>query len=267
MIKNSSIPYFFTPPMFIRFIFDKPKSDFLLGIAQIIDIFASAYVTGLLFYFMVDYLPAVKQEKIAKEIIMPKLVSLYLYISEFIAMIEYAAKQENLFKTESIDDMDNLNIQDKSIPCKSNNYKNGSPNGTTLQYYNLLTDGDKYRTLILDICTEISSTPSFSYCDTKIINIISRIQLSELLRMFPRKSDVLQKLDLINVSHHGLGKGYQQLVSIQKDLSPFVTTRFEYEIVGMTKEEIESFQRKQEETLKENPELVKILTAIQKQNK
>ena len=95
MIKNSSIPYFFTPPAFITFIFDAPKSEFFSGIAQMIDIFASAYVTSLLFYYMVDYLPAIKQEKKAKEIISPKLVSLYLYISELLAMIEYSAKQSS----------------------------------------------------------------------------------------------------------------------------------------------------------------------------
>ena len=63
MIKNSSIPYFFAPPAIISFIFDAPKSDFFSGMAQMIDIFTSAYVTSLVFYYMVDYLPAIKQEK------------------------------------------------------------------------------------------------------------------------------------------------------------------------------------------------------------
>ena len=48
---------------------------------------------------MVDYLPAIKQEKKAKEIIAPKLVSLYLYIGELLAMIKYAAEQEKLLQT------------------------------------------------------------------------------------------------------------------------------------------------------------------------
>ena len=63
------------------------------------DIFTSAYVTSLIFYYMVDYLPAMKQEKKAKDIIARKLVSLYLYISELLAMIEYSAKQKNLLQT------------------------------------------------------------------------------------------------------------------------------------------------------------------------
>ena len=99
MIKNSSIPYFFDPPVFVSFIFDAPKSEFFAGVAQMFDIFTSAYVTSLIFYYMVDYLPAMKQEKKAKDIIARKLVSLYINISELLAMIEYSAKQENLLQT------------------------------------------------------------------------------------------------------------------------------------------------------------------------
>ena len=76
MIKNSSVPYLFDPPALIAFIFDMPKGELALGISKIIDIFASAYVTSLLFYYMVDYLPSVKQEKKAKEIVEIKLISL-----------------------------------------------------------------------------------------------------------------------------------------------------------------------------------------------
>ena len=79
--------------------------------AQMIDIFTSAYVTSLVFYYMVDYLPAIKQEKKAKEIIAPKLVSLYLYISELLAMIKYAAEQEKLLQTGKPEDMDKLHFK------------------------------------------------------------------------------------------------------------------------------------------------------------
>ena len=80
MIKNSSIPYLFTPPSFVSLLFDKPRTEFFLGVAQIVDIFASAYVTSLLFYYMVDFLPTVKKEEKAKEIVNTKLVSIVAVI-------------------------------------------------------------------------------------------------------------------------------------------------------------------------------------------
>lgn len=166
MIKNSSIPYFFVPPTGIAFIFDKPESDFFLGVAQMVDIFSSTYVTSLLFYYMVDFFPKVQQEKKAKEVIAPKLVSLYLYICELLAMIEYSSKRENLLQSGKLDEMDKLSIQDKEVFCKKKSFRNEDEDNTIPYSYNLLKDCDKYRKLILDICNQISGTSSFSYCNS-----------------------------------------------------------------------------------------------------
>lgn len=266
MIKNSSIPYFFDPPAVISFIFDAPKTEFFSGVAQMIDIFASAYVTSLMFYYMVDYLPAIKQEKKAKEILSPKLVSLYLYISELLAMIEYSAKQENLSQSGNIADMDNLNIRDKVVFCKKRSFKNEVENGTAPHSYNLLKDCNKYRTLILDTCGAISCTPSFSYCDTQVIHIISEIQLSELLRMLPKPDDFMLQFDFANIVYMGLGEGYQHLKSVCNELSSFVDPRLGCEMIEISQQEIDTWQNQQAETLKQRPELAQILIANQMQN-
>lgn len=262
MIKNSSIPYLIMPPPFIAFVFDKPQNDFLLGIAQMIDIFSSAYVTSLLFYYMVDFLPGVKQEKKAKEIISPKLVSLYLYISELLAMIKYSAKKENLLQTGNPDDMDKLHIKDEDVLCKKRSFKNEQENGTAAHSYNLLKDCDKFRTLILNICSEISCTPSFSYCDKQVIHIISEIQLSELLRMVPKPDDFFLKLDFVDMSYMGLGQGYQKLVLIQKELADFVETRLSCEMIDISNNEIEKWEKERVETFRQNPELVRLIQLI-----
>lgn len=264
MIKNSSIPYFFDPPALIAFLFDAPKSEFFSGVAQMIDIFASAYVTSLLFYYMVDYLPAIKQEEKAKGIIAPKLVSLYLYISELLAMIEYSAKKQDLCYSENIDAMDKLNIKSEEVLCKQKSYKNEEENGTAAYSYNLLKNGDQFRTLVLNTCAEIAATPSFSFCDTQVINLISEIQLSELLRMWPKPDDPLVQF---NVEHIGLGKGYQQLKTLIGHLSKFVDTRLGCEMIDISPEEIEEWQRDQAETLKQYPEIAEMLVALLTKNK
>lgn len=266
MIKNSSIPYFFDPPAIILLIFDAPKTEFFSGVAQMVDIFASAYVTSLMFYYMVDYLPAMKEEKKAKEILSPKLVSLYLYISELLAMIEYSAKQENLLQTGNIADMDNLNIRDKVVFCKKRSFKNGVETGTAPHSYNLLKDCNKYRTLILDTCGAISCTLSFSYCDTQVIHIISEIQLSELLRMLPKPDDFMLQFDFVDTTFLGLGEGYQHLRSVCNELSSFVDPRLGCEMIDISPQETDAWQKWQAETLKQRPELAQILVANQKQN-
>ena len=220
-----------------------------------------------MFYYMVDYLPAIKQEKKAKEILSPKLVSLYLYISELLAMIEYSAKQENLLQTKNIEDMDKLNIRDKVIFCKRKSFKNEGENGTAAHSYNLLKDCNKYRTLILDTCSAISCTPSFSYCDTQVIHIISEIQLSELLRMLPKPDDFMLQFDFADIVYMGLGQGYQHLKSVCNEFSSFVDPRLGCELIDISPEEIDTWHKQQAETLKQRPELAQILIANQMQNK
>lgn len=265
MLKNSSIPYIFQPPVFISFIFDKPKSLFLVGLAQMIDIFASAFVTSLLFYYMVDYLPNMKQEKKANEIISPKLERLFLYISELLAIIEYSAKQEKLLQAEDFDMLDKLHFQNKDVLCKKKSFKNEIENGTAPYSYNLLKDGDKFRTLILNICGEITSAPSFLYCETQVIHIISEIQLSELLHILPKPSDPLLQFNISDaITYMGVGKGYLHLNSINKELAQFISTRLSCEMIDISKEEIEEWKQGQEEFIKQNPQVVPILNALYK---
>lgn len=266
LIKNSSIPYIFEPPIIIAYIFDVPQSNFWANVAQMSNTFTSAYVTSLIFYYMVNYLPIIKEEKNARDIIAPKLVSLYLYMSELLAMIKFAAEREHIFSTENIEDMDNLHIKDTTILCNKLTIKNDTQSGTCVNPYNLLKDCDKYRNLIKNICSEISCTPSFSYCDTHIIHIISEIQLADLLQILPESNDFLQQFKNIDITYFGLGKGYNQFIEIKKRLAPFVDTRLDYEMTDISEAEIQVWNEKQAEYFREHPEAIQILIANQNKN-
>ena len=53
MLKNSTIPYFcdfYEPPTIVAIIFNRPTSDFFVGLIEMVNIFASAYVTSLVFF-------------------------------------------------------------------------------------------------------------------------------------------------------------------------------------------------------------------------
>lgn len=264
MIKNSSIPYFFNPPAIIAFVFDMPKSEFFASIAEIVDIFASAYVTSLLFYYMVDFLPKIKQEKKAKDIITPNLVNLFLYLSELLAMIEYSAKQQGLFPSEDIDNLDKLNIKNEVILCKQKSYINEIENGIIAYSYNLLKSGDQFRKLVLDTCRDITATPSFSYCDAQVVHLISEIQLSKLLRIWPRPDDPLASF---NVDYQGLGKEFLRLKTIIARLAPLVDTRHGYELIDISPEEVKEWQQDQVEALKQYPEIADLLVALLSKDK
>lgn len=266
MIKNSSIPYFFEPPAFISFIFDTPKSELFSGIMQMVDIFASAYVTSLIFYIMVDYIPAMRQEKKAKEIIAPKLVALYLYIGELLSEIEYSAKQKSLYDESNPDRMDDLRITTEIVKCKKTTCNNEQESGTHFYTYNLLENCHLWRNNILKTCSDISSVTSFSYCDSELIHIISQIQLSELLSMLPAPDDILRKISeefFNNASHMGLGKSFYSLRELYVKLGKFVDQRISYKLTDITQEEIDRAERENFETLQQYPDISKLLLGLE----
>lgn len=262
MVKNSSIPYPFNPPLIIQYIFDAPTSEFFSKVAGMVDIFTSAYVTSLLFYFIVDYIPAIKQEETAKKIIAPKLISIYLYISKLTAMIDYSAQQQGLNVDADCKQLDKLRFEDVPVYCKEKTFVDGAERGSTPSEYNLLKDCNKYRKLILTSCQSISVTPSFSYCDEDIINMISQIQLNEFLSALPTPDDMTLKVKM-PISHFDLGKKYLAFVKLKESLSSLVDTRHEYLMNDISEEEILKWQGDCAKILTENPEVAKLL-ALQK---
>lgn len=261
MIKNSSIPYLVTPPAFWAFIFDKPRNDFFSSVMQMTDIFSSAYVTSLLFYYMVDYLPAFKQEKKAKEIIDAKLVSIYLYISEFLAMIEFSAKQDNLYNINELEMLNNLSFKNQDIYCKKVTLKNEIETATIPYTYNLLKDGNKYKTLIKDSCTNLAGIPSFSYCDIDIVNIISKIQLLDLLQTLPPVNEITLNLN-VDICCMSLGKDYQRLLLLKDELGKTISVCWNCKMIDISAEEINKWQSEQANVFMEQPELINIIARI-----
>lgn len=82
--------------------------------------------------------------------------------------------------------------------------------------------------------------------------------------MWPKPDDPLVQF---NVEHIGLGKGYQQLKTLIGHLSKFVDTRLGCEMIDISPEEIEEWQRDQAETLKQYPEIAEMLVALLTKNK
>ena len=141
----------------------------------------------------------------------------------------------------------------------SKKYKNEAENGSTPYSYNLLKDCNNFRTAIMNTCSEISCTPSFSYCDKQVIHIISEIQLSELLRILPKPNDFLLKFDFADILYMGLGKGYEQLVSIYKKLADLVDTRLSCQMLDISNDEIDEWKKIKQNHYKNTPNLHKCL--------
>lgn len=261
MIKHSTIPYLIELPRFIAFFFDAPKSKFFSETAKIIDIFASAYVTSLLFYYMVDYRPSVKQEKKANEIISPKLTSLHLYLSELISIIDFASKEQNINYKDNYEALDSIAIERKTFICNRKEYTDdNAPQIVTLSF-DLLNECHKLRNLILNTCYDISRIPSLASCSEEIINILSELQLIEALRLLPNPTDHASHF-LFKIS--GFGSDYLQLKKVCEKMLPYIERKHVYEYSKASPEEIKEWNKTQEDFFKKYPEAIEVVTAIQK---
>lgn len=264
VIKFSTIPYPFTPANYISFVFNAPQSEPFISIAEMLNVFATAYLTSLLFYILVSYLPEQRMKASAKVIYTPKLKSLYLYISELLAMLEYSAKNDGLTISEDENAMDKLQFTNDVVYCKRASLKNDIENGIAVHEYRLLIDCDKYKRLILDSCTAIACTPSFGYCDEVLIHIISKIQLSKIWEKIPDPNNPTLKLNHI-ITHIELGKSYLTLQLIYTELGKFVDERLDSKMSEITKEEVDKHLRENAELLQQHPEVLALLRAIHSQ--
>lgn len=237
LLKNSDIPYFvMTPSLVVKF-FNRPVGIWE-SVADLVDMFASAYATSFLFYIIVDYFPQRRQAQKAEIIIRPKLVRLYSNIQYLIAMLEFLSRQQDLKQEESENDMDMLCITDCIIICNVTRCRNNIPEEKILQKLNPLKSLDSYRNEILENCKTIANILSFTYCEKEIINLISEIQLSNLLTaIIPRKENILLKNLNISMQYPGLEKGYKQIKNICEELGGFVSEKTTYYIEMASEEE------------------------------
>ena len=235
-----------------------------------VDIFTTAYVTSLIFYGLLDFRRTLKEEAEleaekakAKEIIGGKLVNLYLYINELLGMIRYSGEKQGLLYEDEYDRLDDLQFEATTVYCNKTAVINGEATEKAVYFYSLREDCDKYRTLIIDTCRDISGTPSFQYCPSAILHIISELQLSELLRAIPDPNSLVLKANF-HISRLGFGNDYRQLENIRDQLKNFVEKRYDYVYSDITKEEYEAWKTSNYEALKAHPEIAKFI-AIQEQ--
>ena len=88
----------------------------------------------------------------------------------------------------------------------------------------------------------------------------------EVLETFVNKhpgNDFFVKFNFVATQCLGLGKEYSNLVLIQKELATFVETRYAYEFVDISNDEIKRWNEEQAEAFRKHPELAQLLTEFQ----
>ena len=240
ILKNSSIPYLFEMPALITMIFNAPKNKFWIEFAKVIDIFTTTYVTSLLFYLIIEYLPANKKKEQARQVIIPDLESVYLYMSELIAIMEYVITKDLTDDSESVYASDKIKIEAEEIYCHRVCYEEGNEIENCACAYNVLKDCDKFRKLILGKCQLICATHALRYVDDEVIQIISEIQLSELLKILPEDTPFSYMGK--NIVYHGIGQAFLDFKKIHNRFKKITGNKCFYKLLSITSGEMQTYQ-------------------------
>jgi hypothetical protein len=264
IIKNSSVPYLFTPPYIISLIFDVPTRGPFSSLIPIVDIFTTSYVISLIFYVFIEYIPTVKREHSALIIVAPQLLSLHLYMSELLEMIRYSANISIPLNHEKKKAIDALDFGKNNVTCNKITIIDGIAGKPAITTYCLLKDCDLYRNLILETCKKICEVPSFFYCNKELQNVLSEIQISHLLNQIPKQTDPLYNLSNIQFTNSNFGDGFELLQELKVKIGKFAPKKIEYSMSDATQDEINNWKQKNIKFIHEYPEVLEVVRAIQK---
>lgn len=184
MIKNSSIPFitnnpYITDCCFVKFLFLKPESDTGKGLLDMIEVFASSYVTGLIFYYLVEFIPAKDREEKAKKLILPRVYLICSRIEYLLLFFKSCEKSMCIEKLDSIDCPPEL-MDNPCYAVRITNffYKDNSTNMVTKEKITVMR---QYAALIKKTCVELNNLVVFSRVDDEIIDLINQFYFSDFI--------------------------------------------------------------------------------------
>ena len=110
--------------------------------------------------------------------------------------------------------------------------------------------------MLVEVCL---AYPVFSFCDINVVNIISEIQLLDVLQTLPpvNAATLNPQVDSYCLS---LNKDYERFLALKEKLGKLIDVRWDYKMVEITQEEILKYQQNQAKMLSENPEIVEMLS-------
>lgn len=263
IIKNSSIPYIIKPCRVIEILFDLPHTVFFQAIASVVDIFTAAYVSSLIFYIFIEYIPEKKREKTTNRLIGPKLDSLYMNMSDLYSLILFELNIEAPRIEDSKEVIANLSFSKKTKKCKKSTIVDGIEKGSAYTQYNLLQESDQLRNNIIYCSQQISDVPSFFYCTPELQDIISEIQISDFLKYsIPKKDDQLYSFEDVSPITSNMYNDFLAFVTIKEKLKKYVTKRIEFKYSNISDEEVAENEKKEEEYFQTHPREKEIIQKL-----
>lgn len=246
VIKFSTLQMPSFLPSFVIDLFERPKNGSnSLEVLRILENLSLAYITSLIVYFLVDYIPKKRLQKKAFVICELQLVNLYLNMSRIIGPIKMIWNIKGQNKDITITDLKGITNYEPSL--EKTYYKSeiqlsdiGS-NGHTKGIFLFHKDVAHYASKIITIIDEIAILPSSSNLSLNLLNILSSIRSCKFIQRWRQNKIVPPN---VSYGNHDMDNAFYEFIQLYLALDEYDFKKHRYiykriddeEIVQMTDE-------------------------------
>lgn len=243
VLKFSTLPSPSFLPNFIINLFERPVAgSTTLEVLRILENLSLAYITALIIYFLIDFIPKKKLEKKAFTICKSNIVNVYLNMSNIIGPIKMLLELDKENGNITINDLKGITRYEPHMEKTYFNSEvrlndigaNGHTKGVFLFHKDLPQYASKIRTLI----DEISTLPSSDNLPVQLINLLSSIRSSE----FIEKCQHTKMPPITNLPYeiHNMDNAFHKFIQLYLALGEFDFRKYSYVYTKLNDEEITS---------------------------
>lgn len=241
VLKFSKLP---TPSFFPKFlvkIFERPPDgSATYEVLRISENLSLAYITALLIYLLVEVVPQNKLERKAFTICRPKIVSVYLHMSQIVGPLKMLLNIEKENETIVVADLTEI---DSYYPHLEKTYYNAEiylsdkgQNGQTRGIFLFHKDLSESARVIQKLIDDINGLPSSTNLPKDLIEILSLIRSNSFVEQWSKNEGLL-----VVEAPHSLGdfeRPFYDLIQLYLKLEAFDFRRISYVYTKMNEEGI-----------------------------
>lgn len=183
ILKNSNIPYGCLENIkIIHILFDKFPAGFLRELSSFVEVFLSAYATGLMFYYIVDYIPQQEVREKALKTLQPRIEKIYENMTMFYMMYKTVAEKQGVWNEDA--KLDEMRFDNERVYCrKVVSYENKEYK----YFYEFIKDANKCIKEIQKRAERICELSYFLYLGEEEKNAISILPDIDIFTLFPKE--------------------------------------------------------------------------------
>lgn len=254
VLKFSTLPTPSFLPNFVIDLFERPANGSkTLEALRILENLSLAYITSLIIYFLIDFIPKKRLEKKAFTICKLKLVNVYLNMSNIIGPIKMLLDLNKENRNITANELKGITKYEPHL--EKTYYKNevclnkADSNGQTKGIFLFHKDISQYASKIRKLIDIITTLPSSGNLPIQLLNILSSIHSCEFIEKWHQSKTAPVKSSTYEI--HNMDNDFYEFIQLYLALEEFDFNKHRYIYTKLNDEEITSITAEKKLIFKE----------------